>query len=468
MSSEMELFVKKLVDIEAIRFGEYVLKSGIKSPIYFDLRVIISYPELLRDASDLLWKLLPNSSNVDVLCGVPYTALPISTIMGIDQKLPILIRRKEAKSYGTKKIIEGNFTPGQNCLIVEDVVTSGTSVLETAKILRDHGLIVKDAVVVLNRNQGGEAALRDNDIQLHSLCHIPTLLQILYEAKKISPEIKKQVEDFVSDNQVYPPPIQVNDPFKMTYEDRFANSPNATLKNLCRIMVCKKSNLCIAADLDDSNELEKLIHAVGPHIICLKTHLDFFTNDQDQRKFIESLKHLSKKYDFLIFEDRKYADIGATVSKQYSKVVDFADIVTCHGLPGPGVITGLKSVAKDFSSALIVAQMSSDGNLASLDYAQQCAQMAEQNLDFVIGLVAQSRISQNAGLSQWTPGVNISAKTDGLAQKYVSPEDAILERKADVIIVGRGITGSNNYAEAAITYKDIGWKTYEQRISQEK
>ncbi|CAB4067612.1 UMPS [Lepeophtheirus salmonis] len=426
MSSEMELFVKKLVDIEAIRFGEYVLKSGIKSPIYFDLRVIISYPELLRDASDLLWKLLPNSSNVDVLCGVPYTALPISTIMGIDQKLPILIRRKEAKSYGTKKIIEGNFTPGQNCLIVEDVVT------------------MKDAVVVLNRNQGGEAALRDNDIQLHSLCHIPTLLQILYEAKKISPEIKKQVEDFVSDNQVYPPPIQVNDPFKMTYEDRFANSPNATLKNLCRIMVCKKSNLCIAADLDDSNELEKLIHAVGPHIICLKTHLDFFTNDQDQRKFIESLKHLSKKYDFLIFEDRKYADIGATVSKQYSKVVDFADIVTCHGLPGPGVITGLKSVAKDFSSALIVAQMSSDGNLASLDYAQQCAQMAEQNLDFVIGLVAQSRISQNAGLSQWTPGVNISAKTDGLAQKYVSPEDAILERKADVIIVGRYLLAYND------------------------
>ena len=152
--------VEKLHGMEGIKFGEFTLKSGKISPVYFDLRVIISYPKVLERVSELLWEANPKSIESDLLCGVPYTALPLATLMSVKHDKPQIIRRKEMKQYGTGKILEGNFKAGQKCLIVEDVITTGSSVLETAKILRDHGMVVEDAVVFLDREQGGKQNLK--------------------------------------------------------------------------------------------------------------------------------------------------------------------------------------------------------------------------------------------------------------------------------------------------------------------
>lgn len=138
----------------------------------------------------------------DIICGVPYTALPIATTVSVKINTPMVMRRKEAKDYGTKKLIEGCFKDGDRCLIIEDVVTSGSSILETVKDLKESAICVKEAVVLLNREQGGEQILAENNVKMHALLSLTQLMQFLLQEKCITEEVCASVKQYLAQTQV--------------------------------------------------------------------------------------------------------------------------------------------------------------------------------------------------------------------------------------------------------------------------
>lgn len=167
--------IAELYKIGAVKQGSFTLKSGVTSSFYIDLRLLISYPDLMKKITALFWEKI-KELKFDLICGVPYTALPLATALSITYDIPMILRRKEAKDYGTKKMVEGVFTPGQRCLIIEDVVTSGMSVMETIEPLKNEGLIVEDVIAIINREQGGKENLSAQGLHLHQLFNLSEVL----------------------------------------------------------------------------------------------------------------------------------------------------------------------------------------------------------------------------------------------------------------------------------------------------
>jgi len=230
-------------------------------------------------------------------------------------------------------------------------------------------------------------------------------------------------------------------------------------KKLLEIALTKKTNLIASADVVTTDELLALAEKVGPHIAALKTHIDIIT-DFDFEKTILPLRNIAEKHNFLLMEDRKFADIGSTQEMQYSygvyKISSWADLVTSQ------VIGGYQSLDFFLNSGVVaILSMSSKGTLTSGDYFEEAQKIAAAHPN-VIGGVSQKPLSTE--LLLFTPGVSLSASGDGKGQQYNTPEHVFRNLHTDFMIVGRGIYKSDNAAVAAERYKIEGWKAYENSL----
>ncbi len=188
--------IDSLVSIGAIKFGEFTLKSGIKSPIYIDLRITISFPQLLRQIAEALVQ-LSEDLVFDKIAGIPYTALPIATAFSMVSEKPMIYCRKEKKAYGTSNQIEGIWKEGDRILVIDDLITNGESKFETFSVFEDAGLIIEDTIVLIDRKQGGSERLKKEGYRLFSIISIFEILERMKETNQITDLVYDNVKQFL-------------------------------------------------------------------------------------------------------------------------------------------------------------------------------------------------------------------------------------------------------------------------------
>lgn len=179
--------ILQLYDIGCIMFGNFVQASGATFPYYVDLRKIISNPQIFTAILSAYADILKNL-NFDRIAGIPYGSLPTATGLALRLNYPMIFPRKEVKAHGTRKIIEGNFHPGETVVVVDDILISGKSAMEGAEKIKSAGLIVRDIVVFMDHEQGVKDRLKENGYQAHAVLTISEITETLYQAGRITKE----------------------------------------------------------------------------------------------------------------------------------------------------------------------------------------------------------------------------------------------------------------------------------------
>lgn len=412
--------VLKLLEINAIQFGKFKLKSGVESNVYIDLRRAFTDCLLRKSICMYMYESIEHIQ-FDYILGVPYGGVPYAqTISEYKCKHSekssgpgLLLMRKTPKlGHGNSNEfgIEGDFSVVSNqrkpsILLVEDTVTSGKSLMEAVEKVEKAGFQVAGTVCFLYR---GDKEHLQNLPNLHYTIDLGFLM---------------------------------------------------SMTKIPGIIKSKKSRLVVSLDIEDTVKLVQIASQVAGYVAGFKLHMDQYDETQKEEIY-KCMTEIKKQTGVFLIEDRKYADIGSTTYKQLKSLLGgvpkLFDYITVHSVPGDSVLLGVQRFNKEFKTdikTIVVTEMSC--NQVSQNYQKNAIELGHRNEEMVVGFVGQKRPRfVDTGYIWFTPGVSLSAKNDTLGQKYRTPEEC-LETKSDILIVGRDITNSSDCLKRCIEYNKI-------------
>jgi orotate phosphoribosyltransferase len=187
--------------VGALKFGTFKLTSGKVSPYYLDLRIVPSFPDAFKRICDLYISLIKGdvgADGFDRIAGIPTAGISFASIASYHLKKPFLYVRSTERQHGRGRWVEGVLLPGDRVLLMDDLITKGGSIVKSAEAVRAEGGVVTDAVVLVNREENGEANLAENGIKLHYLLTTSELARELCNMDVITEEqlytVLKQVK----------------------------------------------------------------------------------------------------------------------------------------------------------------------------------------------------------------------------------------------------------------------------------
>ena len=189
-----------LVKIGALQFGAFTLTSGKMSSYYIDLRIVPSLPGVFKTITNFFVEAIKNMvglERIDAIGGIPTAGLTYATAVAYNLEKPLLYVRKEPREHGTKKRVEGLLRPGWRVLVLDDLITTGGSILRASEAIRSEGGVVEDALVLIDRMEGGRERLSASNIQLKALTKITELADLLYDVNIIGEDQRKAIYGMV-------------------------------------------------------------------------------------------------------------------------------------------------------------------------------------------------------------------------------------------------------------------------------
>lgn len=411
----------------------FVLKNGQTSDIYVDLRTLGAHPALRKQVVAALSNVIPPAIRDKVhhtgyVAGLPLGGVPLATLVAEYTELRYLMIRAHAKAHGTGRVVEAQLVRPTPVLLVDDVITSGSTVRDTIARFQQHSapIDIVGMLCVVNRCVDAPAQVPGTSIPLFAVLTL-------------------------ADLQPIP---------RAPFCRRAQTAINPIAQMLFRAMERKKTNVCWSADVSSPQELLRLLPAIAPYIALVKVHFDAIPALSERH--VTQLFRVARDHDVLVMDDRKFADIKSTVAKQLECYTAHAQCCTVHTIAGPGAIDALQA---NGTASVLVAEMSNaaseideDAELAR-SYGEKTRRLAEARRENVMGMVCQTRATCDAGdgFVYMTPGVHLDYTTDGADQRYRGCRSAVAEQRNDVVIVGRGIHQTPDPRAAAQRYRDAAW-----------